>query len=166
MLEAIRGYQELVTNPPAQAVARLLALAQALDALAMAYHHTPDVADHRDCKSVPAGNYDERRKSISPRFPELGLYASIVPGPPSDLDGVVGDAIDDLVDIALDLEEVLWRSEHVSQEDAAWHFRFGYLSRKRPGRDVIDQLSARSFASMSSTYSAPAIPSLGSVSAS
>jgi hypothetical protein len=78
--------------------------------------------------SASTVSYDELRKSISPRFPELGLYATIVPGQPTDLQGMVGDAIDDLVDIASDLEEVLWRSEHVNLEDARWHFRFGYLS--------------------------------------
>ena len=128
MLDAIRGYRQLAADPPAKVAARLEALAQTLDALAMAYHQTPAVDDHSDYVLAPTGSYDEHRKSISPRFPELGLYASIAPGPPSDLQGVVGDAIDDVVDIMLDLEAVLWRSANVSLEDAVWHFRFGYLS--------------------------------------
>jgi hypothetical protein len=131
MLEAIRGYQEFLALPPAEEVARLQALAHALDTLAMAFHATPDVEDDSDDDSgdvsVPTDNYSELRKSIAPRFPELGLYASSVPGPPSDLKGIVGDAIDDLVDIARDLEAIRWRAEHVGLEDAMLHFRLGYL---------------------------------------
>ena len=36
-----------------------------------------------------------------------------------------GDAVDDLTDIAVDLQEVLDRSGK-STDDAIWHFRFGY----------------------------------------
>jgi hypothetical protein len=128
MQEAIRGYQQLIADPPVKVVDRLQLLAETLDTLAMAYHRTPAIDDDRDYVSTPTVSYDELRKSVSPRFPELGLYATIVPGPPTELDGMVGDAIDDMVDIAIDLEAVLWRSEHVSLEDAMWHFRFGYLS--------------------------------------
>jgi hypothetical protein len=128
MLEAILGYRQLLADPPGEPVVRLQALARTLDALAMAVHQTQASDDDGDHVPSPSGRYNALRRAISPRFPELGLYATIVPGPPTDLQGVVGDAIDDLVDIALDLEAVLWRVEHVNLQDAMWHFRFGFIS--------------------------------------
>ncbi|MFN7134579.1 MAG: DUF5063 domain-containing protein, partial [Myxococcales bacterium] len=41
---------------------------------------------------------------------------------------MVGDAIDDIVDIANDLQQVVWRWETTSEADALWHFRFSFTS--------------------------------------
>lgn len=129
MLEAIDAYQCLLADPPPTKADRLAALAECLDRLSMAYHQTPDVESKDDDRSLPEPiDYNEMRQLIAPQFPELGLYASIEAGPPTNLNGLTGDAIDDLVDIASDLQEVAWRAEHVSLDDAAWHFRFGYLT--------------------------------------
>jgi hypothetical protein len=129
MLEAIRAYLDLLDNPPETKQARLIALAEALDRLSIAYHQTPDVEIESDRVSAPNDSlsYREKHALLGPRFPELGSYASIVSGPPDKLDGVVGDAIDDLVDISGDLKAVLWLSENVGLNDAMWEFRLGYL---------------------------------------
>jgi hypothetical protein len=130
MLDAINAYLKLLGKPPEDRSKRLLALAEVLDRLAMAYHQTPDVESEAQVR-VPDGatsSYQELRAEIGPQFPDLGLYATIEPGDPDKLDGMVGDAIDDLADIAGDLQEVIWRAENVGTDDAAWHFRFGYLS--------------------------------------
>ena len=46
-----------------------------------------------------------------------------------EIDGnfVLGDAIDDLCDIANDLSEVLWRWEHLGADDAHWYLRLMYM---------------------------------------
>lgn len=38
----------------------------------------------------------------------------------------VGDAVDDLADIAMDLAGVAWRFEHTSAADALWHYEHLY----------------------------------------
>jgi len=38
---------------------------------------------------------------------------------------LVGDAIDDITDIAVEMEEIEWRWKNTSEADALWHFRFG-----------------------------------------
>lgn len=98
----------------------------ALDRLSLASHFaqvTPDV-DTQSSDDVPATSDQELRERLGLRFPGLGYYsvsldskdlAAEKPG--------LGDALDDLVDIALDLEQVLRRWEF-SEEDALWHFGF------------------------------------------
>ncbi len=39
---------------------------------------------------------------------------------------LVGDAIDDLVDIVLDLQSSVWLFDNGHINDAHWHFRFSY----------------------------------------
>jgi len=130
MLETIRSFHRLLSDPPEAKLDRLVALAKSLDQLAMAYHQATETIPDSASQSAPKSelSYAELRKLISSRFPELGLYATIVSGPPSELEGIVGDAIDDLADIASDLEEIVWRSENAGIDDATWHFRFGYLT--------------------------------------
>lgn len=57
-------------------------------------------------------------------FPELGLYKTIIDI--NDIDNLkanaVGDALDDLTDIILDLLEIKWRVENNSLADGLWYF--------------------------------------------
>lgn len=128
MIEVIREFLELLERdlPEDQ---RLLALARALDRLAICYHDVPaGVPGNRT--DAPDRDYQRLRAAVAQRFPELGHYneawpihADIGAG-----ETTVGDAIDDLSDIAGDLEEVVWRWENISIDDAAWSFRFTYQS--------------------------------------
>lgn len=97
-------------------------LAYALDQLACSYHETPltepDDAEHQPLKSGIDG------KEIGSRFPHLGYYPVVDPTEDIEQPMLVGDAVDDLMDISADLQEVLWRFENVSEADAHWHFRF------------------------------------------
>ncbi len=97
-------------------------LAYALDQLACSYHETPitepDDAEHEPLKSEIDG------KKIGARFPHLGYYSVVDPTEDFEQSLMVGDAIDDLLDISKDLQEVLWRFDNVSEADAHWHFRF------------------------------------------
>lgn len=116
-ITAARRFIDLVTTEATPTVA---ALAQCLDELAVTYHDTaPGMPDERaDEPPRPTIAYD----ALGSRFPELGYYGVADPAEISD-DVLVGDAIDDIMDIARDLQEVLWRSEHVGSADADWHFR-------------------------------------------
>ncbi|MFT3989668.1 DUF5063 domain-containing protein [Aestuariivirga sp.] len=101
-------------------------LAEALDRLMAALHASPagDVAE--TAAELPHQPYDERYFALKRRFPDFGLYAIADPSDLSLATPMTGDAIDDLADISTNLEEVLWRAEHIGIEDALWHFRFLY----------------------------------------
>ena len=112
MIAAIRSFHDIMFGPAAP---ELPALVRALDALAMAYHATPEgVASHEDLDATCA--------RIAPRFPMLGYY-SVADPPTTNGSFSLGDAIGGLADIANELSETLWRWDHLGPDDAHWHFR-------------------------------------------
>lgn len=99
-------------------------LSRRLDELALSYHDTPHGdPDESEERPEPEGRVEHAE--IGRRFPTLGYYGSAdpkeVPG-----EALVGDAIDDIMDITNDLKEVLWRFDRFGPADAHWHFRFLY----------------------------------------
>ena len=99
-------------------------LARALDELALAYHSTPEGRPADEDATPPSKDYRGRYASLSMRFPDYGYYAVSDPTEPLNKENMVGDAIDDLADIASDLEEVVWRFDNVGAEEAHWYFKF------------------------------------------
>lgn len=100
----------------------------ALDRLALASHYTDAPFDRTEHPDPAVEAYAAFRARVEPLFPGLGWYNEV-----GELDErvgetslVVGDAIDDLVDIAIDLQTVALRWETTSEEDALWHFGFGF----------------------------------------
>ena len=104
-------------------------LSIALDRLALASHFADYDFDETDYPDSPRKDYDELREIVSPRFPDCGYY-NVAHNVTTDI-GVesvsVGDAIDDICDIANDLSEVSWRWENNSIDDALWYFRESYI---------------------------------------
>ena len=123
MIAAIRAFHDIVFGPAAP---ELPALARALDALAVAYHETPKGAASKQDLDPPERDYNATCARIAPRFPTLGYYSV---ADPLTTNGTfsLGDAIDDLADIANELGETLWRWDHLGPDDAHWHFRDMYL---------------------------------------
>jgi hypothetical protein len=68
-------------------------------------------------------------EEIAKRFPDYGYYPVSDPtGAPGDKEAVMtGDAIDDLMDITLDMREVVWLADHVGVDDAHWSFRLRFF---------------------------------------
>jgi hypothetical protein len=99
-------------------------LARRLDELALSYHDTPLGNPNKSDEPPPSAGRIEYG-DVGRRFPSLGYYGSAdpkeVPG-----EALVGDAIDDIMDITNDLQEVLWRFDRFGPDDAHWHFRFLY----------------------------------------
>lgn len=79
---------------------------------------------------APRADYRALRECIAPLFPSLGLYneALHLADKVGESELSMGDALDDLTDIAMDMHSVLFRWENTSEEDALWHFRFGFES--------------------------------------
>ena len=98
-------------------------IARVLDELALAYHAAPPGDPSEEDVDPPKVDYQKRYRALERRFPQLGYYGIAEPTEIPPEEPLIGDAIDDLADIAADLEQVLWRSEHVGLDDAHWYFR-------------------------------------------
>lgn len=120
-IAAARSFLTLLDGGPTPSSRELL---RSLDELAMAYHHTPEGDPSEDEATPPTRDYQQRRASLGKRFPSYGYYTLWDPTEPVDDKELVGDAIDDLADIAADLEQVLWRFENLGADDAHWYYRF------------------------------------------
>lgn len=115
-LDLVEGRAGSVTDAE-----RLLSIL--LDQLAMATHGQPPAAPVGDLEA-PRRSGAEVRVRVAARFPNYGLYRSAGVEPEGEL--LVGDAIDDITDIALDLSEVGWLWEHGGETDALWQFHFSF----------------------------------------
>lgn len=119
---ALVGLPDLAGGPEA----RLQHLRRTLDRLAVAYHALETSPVPTEEHPAPERTeYGTMRARFAAAFPDLGAYHAVQDvAPPADpAEVTLGDALDDLTDIALDLEEVLARAR-VSVEDALWYFRF------------------------------------------
>lgn len=120
------------------------ALAEALDRLVVTYHATPDASPSDDGPDAPEEEGARIREQLAARFPDYGYYpvvdAAGVPGaePP-----MVGDAIDDLLDLTLDMRETIWLADHVGIDDAHWLFRLQYFHWGKHARELGLYLHAR-----------------------
>jgi len=131
MQAEIQRFLDLLKSAPANAEMRLQALSRSLDELAFALHALPEgeVIDGWEKQPEPPdGNYREFRERAGQSFPELGLYPWVDPVDSIDQSVMMGDAIDDLADIANDLSEALWVWENVGKATAQWNLHFGYRS--------------------------------------
>jgi hypothetical protein len=119
---AAQRFVDFVTNCESPSVQLL---SRHLDELALAYHDTPK-GDPDESDERPASESRVEHADIGARFPSLGYYGS---ADPKEIPGeaIVGDAIDDIMDITNDLKEVLWRFERFGADDAHWYFRFLFV---------------------------------------
>ena len=127
MIVAINGYLELLTADHLTREQRLQSLPPLLDTLSFIVHRIPVGAEalDQDPPEIPDSRYKDRYQQIERNFPDLGLYVmSTVIDEINE--PMVGDAIDDLVDIAQDLEQIIWRWTHSGPDDAYWWFRWGF----------------------------------------
>jgi hypothetical protein len=126
MIDAIRAYFAVIDSPSEDATARLRSLGMALDQLSSAYAvaaETPFV----DGEDPPdQDNYEAMCERVRRAFPKFGYYAVVGPTPDPEAKVTMGDAIDDLADIALDLEPIVWLWDQDRQGEAAWHFQLTY----------------------------------------
>lgn len=124
-------------EPPAIAAARrFIALATegqppgpaelscALDELVVAVHALPRAEPDDPDADAPPPDQFALREQIAARFPNFGFYGVADPLAVPAGDALLGDAIDDLVDIVLDLREALWGFDNLGPNDGVWSLRF------------------------------------------
>jgi hypothetical protein len=127
---AAREYIAVIEDTALSAEERLQRLRRSLDRLALLQHDITYTFDERDYPDTPRKDYNAVREHVSSCFPDLGHYN--VPSAVTQHIGEsaidVGDAVDDVADIALELYDVLWRFDHTSVDDALWYFESSYSS--------------------------------------
>jgi hypothetical protein len=144
---AAKGFLALLEHPPAPEE-RESALTLALDRLALASHSVRGPFDDAEYPDPPEPEPANLRARVEALYPELGWYneAEEIAGSPEQSGLVVGDAINDIVDIARDVQEFVTRWHSTSKGDALWHFRFGFESHwGKHLRSLQLYLHARSF---------------------
>ncbi|HOS43067.1 MAG TPA: DUF5063 domain-containing protein [Armatimonadota bacterium] len=126
--QVIEEYLDLIENGRGSIPANEAALVLILDKLALAWHSAKPYRDEQAYPDPPWSDQDTLRKMICGLFPNYGWYQ--IPLSISALRELgemgVGDAIDDLLDIAKEMYQVQWRWQHTSHDDALWYFHWSY----------------------------------------
>lgn len=100
-----------------------------LDMLGVSQTHIDYEFDSNQYPNFPKLNELKLRDRIGPNFPDYGFYncvSEIEINLEDKTEIIIGDAIDDIVDIYKDLSEVLWCFENTSENDALWHYENSY----------------------------------------
>ena len=108
------------------------ALPHILDGLAMSMHQFTVVDEISEGMEQiePEFSYTDIRGKITQKCPFLGMYNVVSPLSESigEGDAVVGDSVDDLADIMLDLEKSRIMQKDMIESDASYWIRFLYLN--------------------------------------
>jgi len=86
--------------------------------------------DQTDFPDFGKTEYSDIRKNVTSNFIDFGLYKTILDIKDIDnlKDNAIGDALDDLTDITLDLLEIKWRIENNSLADGLWFFELTFYT--------------------------------------
>lgn len=126
IIAAIDQFLHLLQEGTGDEDTDICALSRCLDELALAYH---DSESDLDCEEdAVAEDYTRVRRLAAERFPHLGFYYKTARSVDlnTEPDMRMGDALDDIADIALDLYEVLWYWNHQCHKTSLWQFHWGY----------------------------------------
>ena len=81
------------------------------------------------------------RQNVASNFKDYGFYKTVLDI--NDIDNLkenaIGDAIDDLSDIIMDLLEIKWRIENNSLADGLWFFELAFYSHSQ--QHILDLLN-------------------------
>src|SRR5215469_4320867 len=126
--DAITEFIALIEDNAIPAEEGMQRLRRSLDRLALLQHDVSYTFDERDYPDAPRKDYNVTRQMVSARFPGLGYYN--IPSSVTEHIGYtgidVGDAIDAIADITVELHEVIWRFDHTTADDALWYFTNSY----------------------------------------
>ena len=140
-VEAARCFLSIVWDGEIPSDEALLA---ALDRLVLAYHDTPEAGPDTELEAPRSGG-PALYKQVAARFVNYGLYPVSDPAASIEDAAGMGDAINDLMDLTLDMREVVWLADHAGQNDAHWSFRLNYYHWGRHARELSLYLDSRLF---------------------
>ena len=120
----IQGFLDLVEASSGSTKDNERALALFLDRLALATHASEPSSSGDSDADAPPRDYHAVRAQVVSRFPQYSFYQS--GSLELNDEFLVGDAIADTADVAIDLSEVAWLWDHVGEIEALWQFHFGF----------------------------------------
>ncbi|MEN9564423.1 MAG: hypothetical protein RIR73_2667 [Chloroflexota bacterium] len=132
IFDVVRDFFALLNSPNTSEdeFENVRALVRVLDDLARAYHFVIYEFDGQ-ANDPPAHDlqlYSAMRNLAGSKFPTLGDYSTVDPLEVPTSEILTGDALDDIADIACDLQDVLWCLENTSESNALFHFQIRYDS--------------------------------------
>jgi hypothetical protein len=97
--------------------------------------------DETDFSDIDKSQLPDIRQNVSSNFKDFGFYKTILDINDIDnlKDNAIGDAIDDLSDIIIDLIEIKWRIENNSLADGLWFFELTFYSHTQ--QHILDLLN-------------------------
>ena len=107
-----------------------------LDELVYIVRFTEGHFDEIDYPDPPETDYPAIGKVLEKRFPSLGCYNIVfdISGPREEAElGTYFSSLN-LMDIVGSMQKIVWRFENTSEDDAFWHFHWGYMATW--GRDL------------------------------
>lgn len=99
------------------------------------------IFDETDYTDFDKSQLPNIRQNIASNFKNYGFYKTILDIKDVDnkSDNAVGDALDDLTDICIDLMEIKWRIENNSLNDGLWYFQLIFYSHTQ--QHILDLLN-------------------------
>ncbi len=97
--------------------------------------------DETDFPEFDKTEYPDIRQNVTSNFKDFGLYKAILDIEDIDnlKDDAIGDAIDDLTDIIIDLSEIKWGIENNSLADGLWFFKLIFYAHTQ--QHILDLLN-------------------------
>jgi hypothetical protein len=97
--------------------------------------------DEADFPDFDKSQLPDIRKNVESNFKDYGLYKTVldINNLENLRDNAIGDAIDDLTDIIIDLLEIKWRIENNSLNDGLWFFELTF--RTHTQQHILDLLN-------------------------
>ncbi len=96
--------------------------------------------DETDYPDFDKTEYADIRKNVTSNFKDFSFYKTVFDI--NDIDNLkdieIGDALDDLTDIIIDLLEIKWRIENNSLADGLWFFELTFYSHTQ--QHILDLL--------------------------
>ncbi|WP_338790480.1 hypothetical protein [Bernardetia sp. MNP-M8] len=141
----INRLTEFGTNPKVECEDKILELKKLLVEIYAHYLNSNSSQleeDDKDDNEIEPPNFDykETRKIVESNFPNLGWYSTTIEinetWKESNL--AIGDAIDDLTDIIIDMLKVKWYFENTNVEEALWYFEL--FMRSHAEQHLVDLL--------------------------
>ena len=97
--------------------------------------------DETDFTEFDKTEYSNIRKNVTSNFKDFGFYKTILDIEDIDntKDNALGDALDDITDIIIDLLEIKWRIENNSLADGLWFFELIFYTHTQ--QHILDLLN-------------------------
>ena len=126
LINIINQITEFGINPNIELVNKTEVLKKLLLGIYTEYLNVEFEFDKTDYDQEPDFDYQNIRENVKSNFPNFSWYSMVLDlnkmVPNADLG--IGDALDDLTDIIIDLLTVKWYKENTSEMNALWHFEF------------------------------------------